>query len=488
MHRMLKRQLKKAYPNGLPDNVEFSHFIELIEQAYTSMSEELSISERSLDLSCEELQQRHDTLSKILDALPDMSMWIDQDGVIRDIRVGCFNPPLVSKEDEYASITSLKFYNNSVPLQHFLTGYKKIGSKRGELELSCDTFTYYVEARLTSVSKQRWLLVIRDISLRRKLIEMQAQRLEQIKRTQKQLQGLINAAPTGILITDESKKLVMVNDYICQKLSLSSDELLGRNPLSFIAKKYRLEYLSEIQKHINDDNSILNSRLDLTMELPNNETINVEMAFSTLLFEDKKLVITAITDISERKRLEAQLRVLASTDPLTGAYNRRSFNEMSHKAISTCFRQQQAFSILLLDLDFFKRINDNYGHTAGDEVLIATVKAINSCIREADILGRYGGEEFVIALPNANNDKAKEVANRIRLHIENMQLNTLGQIIKITASIGIVTTSDNNKLEKLINQADNYLYYAKNNGRNLVVNEEIYHSQNQSIPQKSKAK
>ncbi len=478
MHRMLKRQLKKAYPNGLPDNVEFSHFIELIEQAYTSMSEELSITERSLDLSCEELQQRHDTLSKILDALPDMSMWIDQDGMIRDIRVGCFNPPLVSKEDEHASITSLEFYKNSVPLQHFLTGHEKVGSKRGELELSCETFTYYVEARLTSVSKHRWLLVIRDISLRRKLIEMQTQRLDQIKRTQKQLQGLINAAPTGILITDESTKLVMVNNYICQKLSLSSDELLGRNPLSFIAKKYRLEYLSEIQKHISYDDTVLDSRLDLTMSLPSNETMQVEMAFSTLLFEDKKLVITAITDISERKRLEDQLRVLASTDPLTGAYNRRSFHELSHKAMSTCSREQQAFSILLLDLDFFKRVNDNYGHSAGDEVLITTVKTINDCIREADILGRHGGEEFVIALPNTDSKRAKEIANRIRQCIEEMRLHAEGNIITLTASIGLVTKTESCDFEKLINQADCYLYFAKDNGRNQVVDEQTYLSQN----------
>jgi diguanylate cyclase (GGDEF)-like protein/PAS domain S-box-containing protein len=475
---MLKRQLKKAYPNGLPDNVEFSHFIELIEQAYTSMSEELSITERSLDLSCEELQQRHDTLSKILDALPDMSMWIDQNGVIRDIRVGCFNPPLVSKEDEHASITSLEFYKNSVPLQHFLTGHEKVGSKRGELELSCETFTYYVEARLTSVSKHRWLLVIRDISLRRKLIEMQSQRLDQIKRTQKQLQGLINAAPTGILITDESTKLVMVNDYICQKLSLSSDELLGRNPLSFIAKKYRLEYLSEIQKHISYDDTILDSRLDLTMSLPSNEDMQVEMAFSTLLFEDKKLVITAITDISERKRLEDQLRVLASTDPLTGAYNRRSFHELSHKAMSTSSREQQPFSILLLDLDFFKRVNDNYGHSAGDEVLITTVKTINDCIREADILGRHGGEEFVIALPNTDSKRAKEIANRIRQCIEEMRVHAEGNIITLTASIGLVTKTESCDFEKLINQADCYLYFAKDNGRNQVVDEQTYLSQN----------
>lgn len=279
MHRMLKRQLKKAYPDGLPEDLQFNTFITLVEQAYSSMSEELT--------------HRHDTLSKILDALPDMSMWIDQQGVIRDIRVGSFDPPLISKDDENAAITSLKFYNNSVPLQHFLTGYEQVGSKRGELELSCDSFTYYVEARLTSVSKRRWLLVIKDISLRRKLIEMQTQRLEQIKRTQNQLQGLINAAPTGILITDESKKLVMVNEFICQKLSLSSVELIGRDPLSFIAKKYRLTYLSEIQKHLKYNDTILDSRLDLTMNLSSNETIKVEMAFSTLLFEDKKLVITA---------------------------------------------------------------------------------------------------------------------------------------------------------------------------------------------------
>lgn len=476
MHRMLKRQLKKAYPEGAPDNIEFERFVKLIDQAYFSMSEELSITERSLDLSCEELKQRNSTLSGILDALPDMSMWLDQEGVIRDIRVGEFNPPLVSKEDEHSSISSLNFFKNSIPLQHFLIDYKQVGSKSGELELSCDSFTYHVEAKLTSVSKQRWLLVIRDISLRRKLIEMQTERMDQIKRTQKQLQGLINAAPTGILITDESKKLVMVNEFICQKLSLTTDELLGRNPLTFIAKKYRLEYLNEIQKHISYDDTILDSRIDLTMTLPSNETIKVEMAFSTLIFEEKKLVITAITDITERKRLETQLRILASTDPLTGAYNRRCFNELSQKSMSSTERQEQEFTILLIDLDFFKSINDKFGHAAGDDVLIETVKAINTCIRESDILGRYGGEEFVVALPNSDNKKTREVANRIRLCIENMVVKTQGHDIKLTASIGLATSSGGHQLEKQINQADTYLYYAKDNGRNQVVDHKIYHA------------
>jgi diguanylate cyclase (GGDEF)-like protein len=176
--------------------------------------------------------------------------------------------------------------------------------------------------------------------------------------------------------------------------------------------------------------------------------------------------------------LEDQLRVLASTDPLTGAYNRRSFHELSHKAMSTCSREQQAFSILLLDLDFFKRVNDNYGHSAGDEVLITTVKTINDCIREADILGRHGGEEFVIALPNTDSKRAKEIANRIRQCIEEMRVHAEGNIITLTASIGLVTKTESCDFEKLINQADCYLYFAKDNGRNQVVDEQTYLSQN----------
>lgn len=475
MHRMLKRQLRKAYPNGMPKDAEFTLFVEIVNQAYKSMSEELRITERSLDLSCEELNDRHNTLSKILDALPDMSMWLDQQGVIRDIRTGNFDPPLVSKTQEHGLISEVDFIQNSSGMQKFLRNYQDINSKKSEIELNCGERTYFVEARITSVSKHRWLLVIRDISIRRKLIELQTQRLDQIKRTQKQLQGVINAAPTGILISDESNTLVMVNQYICQKLSMSNQQLLGKDPLTFITEKYRPEYQVEIERHKQANNTILDSRLDLKMQLPNHKTLTVEMAFSTLFFEDKKLVITAITDIGERKSLENQLRILASTDPLTGAYNRRFFNEISKKSLVLCRRQHQDFSVLMLDLDFFKKVNDIYGHATGDQVLIATVNAVRACIRESDILGRYGGEEFVVALPNTNHIMGKEIATRICLSIEKMVVySDEDKPITFTASLGLVTAVGGEELEQLMNLADKCLYFAKENGRNQVVDFDYY--------------
>lgn len=96
MHRLLQRQLRKVFPQGLPDDPKIQLLVELVESGYQSFSEQLTILERSLDISSDELNQRNQTLNSILDSLPDMSLWMDKDGIIRDVRIGHFDPPLLS--------------------------------------------------------------------------------------------------------------------------------------------------------------------------------------------------------------------------------------------------------------------------------------------------------------------------------------------------------------------------------------------------------
>lgn len=481
MHRLLKRQLRKAFPNGVPKEGEtfnadqINTFIEMVDQGYQSMAEQLTMTERTLDLSCTELTNRNQTLSLILDALPDMSFWIDKEGLVRDIRSGNFSPPFIDSEENFKAIEDLDIVINSPELKNFLTNYQSKSGKAAELNLYAHETHYQVKARITPISRTRWLLVLRDISLTKQLEMLQKQRMEQIQKAQKQLQGLVNAAPTGIVICNPKQEIIMVNQYISTVFQKPKREFLGKNPTELVAVKHRTSLRAQVIDVLKCEQEECSRRLDTAITLPSGNLMQAEIALSTLMFDDQLLIIMSISDISDRKQLEKKLRALASTDPLTGALNRRSFNDYTERAISTCIRINRPLSLIILDIDFFKKINDTYGHAAGDEVLVAVVSKIGEVTRDVDILGRLGGEEFAVALPNSSLELAKEIAERIRQEIERMVVINCNHNIRLTVSLGVITlsgTSLEKPLECAINSADEYLYFAKEHGRNQVVDSE----------------
>jgi len=160
---------------------------------------------------------------------------------------------------------------------------------------------------------------------------------------------------------------------------------------------------------------------------------------------------------------------LARTDEMTGIYNRRAFLEEGEKLIYDAIRYKTNFSLIILDIDFFKNINDTYGHEAGDSILVSFTKEIERHLRDSDFFARIGGEEFVILLSHTNSSQAYEKANMLLKKINEMEIIYKNYLIKITASMGIseCTNKDDN-LDSLLAQADKALYYAKDNGRNMV--------------------
>ena len=169
-------------------------------------------------------------------------------------------------------------------------------------------------------------------------------------------------------------------------------------------------------------------------------------------------------------KLQQKLRYQSLRDPLTGLYNRRYLQESLEKELDRACRQQQPVSIMMLDVDRFKRFNDVYGHAAGDLVLSQVGAYILSVIRQYDIACRYGGEELIIVMPNANLENAMHGAERIRIGIENLKLKHEQKWLNsISISIGVACfNSDNNDAESLIEAADKALYLAKKSGRNCV--------------------
>lgn len=176
-------------------------------------------------------------------------------------------------------------------------------------------------------------------------------------------------------------------------------------------------------------------------------------------------------DITQRKRKETLLADLAFKDPLTGLNNRRGFAEIAQSLLANAQRQDRALALAMLDIDHFKRVNDSHGHDAGDEVLCALARTLRTSVRESDVLGRFGGEEFAILLPGADGEGARGVLEKCRSRVAEAPITLRsGTAVPITVSIGFVTLSPEVwSLQALIKRADMALYDAKGAGRNRVI-------------------
>ncbi|HYL99597.1 MAG TPA: diguanylate cyclase [Blastocatellia bacterium] len=180
--------------------------------------------------------------------------------------------------------------------------------------------------------------------------------------------------------------------------------------------------------------------------------------------------VTLLFDVTTLKNAERELEKLARTDPLTGVANRRSFFEAAAAEFARSSRHQRALTVMMIDIDHFKGINDRYGHRAGDEVLIQVAAECVENVRETDLFARYGGEEFICLLTDSDPAGALLTAERIRQVIEGRAIEVDGQTVTVTVSVGLAHLSDLDRmpLEELINRADHALYESKSDGRNRV--------------------
>jgi diguanylate cyclase (GGDEF)-like protein len=192
---------------------------------------------------------------------------------------------------------------------------------------------------------------------------------------------------------------------------------------------------------------------------------------SPIFAKNRKTLMARIIifgDITDRVILMEELKNAAYMDSLTGIYNRKHFFELANVEIERGLRMNQQVYTAMLDLDFFKKVNDTYGHDAGDKVLKATAGIIRQTIRSYDLLGRYGGEEFVLLFAALDKTEVYKLVERIRENIEHSVISYEGKELRITCSIGLVKFLENDTLEDSIKKADAALYAAKRAGRNLV--------------------
>ncbi|MCO6389900.1 diguanylate cyclase [Aliihoeflea aestuarii] len=177
-----------------------------------------------------------------------------------------------------------------------------------------------------------------------------------------------------------------------------------------------------------------------------------------------------LVDLADIAMGEFELRVMAGEDVLTGALSRRAFKDDSKRALAIAQRGGYAFSVIVFDLDHFKKVNDTYGHAAGDEVLKRTAAACHGLLRPSDLFGRIGGEEFALVMPHTTALGAMAVAERLRETIGNLRIEVADGTISPAASFGVATmTGDGLTLDSLLANADSALYEAKAAGRNRCV-------------------
>lgn len=262
--------------------------------------------------------------------------------------------------------------------------------------------------------------------------------------------------------TKPDSTIVEVSDAFEKVSGYSKDELIGK-PLSII------KHPEQDKKIIKDLwKNILNKEVwvgNIKNRKKTGEEYWLEQTIIPKLDEDKKN-IDSFLSISVDITAKMELEKMASIDKLTNIYNRRMIDQFLQIEIEIASRHNEELSLMVIDIDHFKHINDNYGHLMGDMVLSVLSKIISDNLRSSDIFGRYGGEEFLIICPKTNKENAFILAEKLRIIINDFEFEKIG---RKTVSIGIADFQKHDTVESLFKKADEALYEAKNSGRNKSI-------------------
>ena len=283
---------------------------------------------------------------------------------------------------------------------------------------------------------------------------------QELKESEEKFRVLAEVAPVGIFI--QKVKFIYVNKTFADMLEYSIDELLNlESVLQVVHPDFREKVKKIVQERLQGIKEI--HRYEIKVLTKTGKEKWVEVSSSATKYQGENVGIGFVLDITQRKEWEQKLEKLATTDGLTGILNRYAFNKFLEEEIYRAERYGTTFSIILFDIDNFKKINDTFGHLTGDKVLKELARIVKKEIRKSDIFARWGGEEFIILLPNGNN--SVKVAEKIREKIKNHKFDTLS---KITASFGVTSYKKGDTINSIIKRADQALYMAKEKGKNRV--------------------
>ncbi len=360
---------------------------------------------------------------------------------------------------------------------------KKIIKKAIEKRLSGENMgpSHFTFKALTKQNKEIWLLIASTtVKYKDKLTALASfiditemiNLRNELEREKEFFKILIENI--GVPISLNKEKIIYVNSEMENLTGYSKEELYNMNiwDIFYVNNKQKEEIKSNIKRRLNGEKFI--SEFIFKLKNKSETELWVKVLGGTIFYNSEWVVIVVLTDITNEMLEEQKIlkekenyKLLSEFDDLTGIYNRRAYKAKFHEAFNTAMRYGRPLSLIMFDIDKFKDINDNLGHQAGDIILKEISAAVKENLRTADYFARIGGEEFMIISLETNIDKAKELAERLRLKIENHNFSTGNNI---TCSFGVVSFNKNDTEESLEYRVDLALYKAKENGRNRVEN------------------
>ena len=382
-----------------------------------------------------------------------------------DLIVSDINMP---KMDGLSMCDAIKKINQEIPLV-ITSAHNDTNFLRRAIEIGVTTYAMKpidLYQLIESIIK-----AMEPIILKRKLIELNLSLESKIEKEINKIKSILDAQDNIIIVTNK-EEITNVNKKFLDFFGVDNfDEFIAtrKNIFDFFEEEFGFITKEQINKqeswikYIKDLHEI-----DRIVKIKGASLEEKIFAINVDYYENKDdYYVFSLTDITKLKEKSNLLEYQASHDKLTGLFNRNRFDELYEKEIKRARRYNNDLSLILFDIDNFKMINDSYGHQTGDEVLKEIAKIILGNVREQDINVRWGGEEFLILLPQTNLLGAFTVANKIRTSIETNIFTT--NSLNITASFGVTQLLENDDESSFIARSDKFLYEAKKTGKNKVV-------------------
>jgi diguanylate cyclase (GGDEF)-like protein/PAS domain S-box-containing protein len=299
-----------------------------------------------------------------------------------------------------------------------------------------------------------------------RILRVSREQEQRLLRSEENFRKLFDAAPVPMILIDEEGAVRMYNDQAAALLEVGRQAIVGAPAREFFADENEWAMLFErlVKEGVVDARAV-------RLRTRGGQTPWSLLNARTLMLDDRPTGVLTLADLTEQKRVEERLRRLAARDELTDTLSRGRFFEVVREELSRAARYSRPVALAMLDLDHFKSVNDRFGHRAGDDVLRAIAGLMTRGLRTQDQIGRYGGEEFAVMLPETPLDCARDVLERTRQAIADLRLDFGGHKIGITVSVGVVSALKGESIEAALARADKALYRAKGAGRNRVVAE-----------------
>ncbi len=272
--------------------------------------------------------------------------------------------------------------------------------------------------------------------------------------------AIMDSIQAGVMVIDAKKhEIVDINKEASKLIGIPKKNIIGKECHEHVcpAERGRCPITDLNQVIDNSERFLINA---------SHEKVPIIKTVVPITFKNRKYLLETFIDISERKRMDEKLKRLATTDILTGAYNRTVFDEIIAREMERVNRYNKSLSVIMFDIDHFKKVNDKFGHNVGDAVLKKIAYIVKQTIRKVDYFMRWGGEEFLIISSETDRERAYILAERLRKKIETFKFDNIN---KITISCGVAEYKRGDTDNILIKRADDAMYRAKREGRNRVV-------------------